>query len=174
MLYDTLLIYGNVELHANFAPEEYAIAYYLNGGANAVANPDKYTVKSGMIVLESPQKAGDTFVGWTGSNGEEPQKDVVIPVSSTGELEFYANYLKSGREDDVEVAETGEDKIWSFGNELYIRTSRLGSVVRIYSPEGVLQKIQVLVTAGESKIKLATGMYVVTLNNGIAKIVWIK
>ncbi|HCC52834.1 MAG TPA: hypothetical protein DEQ30_12925, partial [Porphyromonadaceae bacterium] len=32
MQYDTLTVYGNVNLQANFELEEYAIEYHLNGG----------------------------------------------------------------------------------------------------------------------------------------------
>jgi uncharacterized repeat protein (TIGR01451 family) len=35
MHYDTLIVYGNVNLHANFETEEYAITYYLNDSRNA-------------------------------------------------------------------------------------------------------------------------------------------
>ena len=171
--YDTLVIYGNVELHANFEIEKYPIEYHLNGGVNPVTNPSTYTVESGLITLTTPEKADDVFLGWTGSNGEEPQPNVIIPTGSTGGLEFYANYLNSGREDEVQKYE-GEDKIWAVNDELYIRTSKAGSLVKIYTTEGVLQKIQTIVTAGESKIKLTKGIYVITLNNNAGQIIKIK
>jgi len=47
-------------------------------------------------------------------------------------------------------------------------------VVRIYSTEGILHKIQTIVTAGETKIKLARGIYAVTLNNGIGQIIRVE
>ena len=162
--YDTLIIYGNVELHANFEIEKYPIEYFLNGGVNPATNPATYTVESGMITLNTPEKAEDVFLGWTGSNGEEPQPNVVIPTGSMGKLEFYANYLNSGREDDLQKHER-EDNIWAVNDELHIRTSKAGSIVRVYTAEGVLQKLHTIVTTGESKIKLSKGIYVVTLNN---------
>ena len=172
--YDTLTIYGNVELRANFELEKYPIEYYLNGGTNTATNPATYNIESGNITLDAPEKAGDVFVGWTGSNGEKPQRAVTISKGSIGELEYYANFLNSGREDDIQKQDVEEDKIWATKDELYIRTSKAGSIVRIYSTEGVLQKLHTIVTAGESKVKLSKGIYVVTLNNNAGQIVRIE
>ena len=172
--YDTLTIYGNVELRANFEPEKYTIEYYLNGGINSETNPSTYSIESGAITLDTPEKANDVFIGWTGSNGEEPQRTVKIPNRSVGELEYFANFLNSGRENDIQKQNAEEDKIWAAKDELYIRTSKTGSIVRIYSTEGVLLKLHTIITAGESKIKLPKGIYAVTLNNNAGKIVRIE
>ena len=173
MLYDTLTIYGNVKLHANFEPEEYPIEYYLNGSDNAKNNPVKYTIKTGTIALEAPQKTGDIFVGWTGSNGDEPQSDVNIQNGSTGELTFYANFLNSGRE-DVEEATVNEDKAWAVKEDLYVQTSKAGSIVRIFSTEGILRLQRTIVTPGTSLIKLQRGIYIVTINNNTGQKVLIE
>ena len=173
MHYDTLTIYGNVELTANFEIEKYPVRYRLNGGRNSNVNPSVYSIESGVIALQAPEKDGDMFIGWTGSNGDEPQLNVVIQSGSTGELLYYANFLESGRETDI-IEEAVEDNFWAYGNELYVRTSKPGSVVRIFSVEGVLLHIQTIVTAGETKIRLTTGLYAVTLNNGIGRIVRIE
>ena len=167
MLYDTLTVYGNVELRASFVPEEYAIAYYLNGGANAADNPTVYTVESGTIALEAPQKAGDTFTGWTGSNGDTPQSSVIISGGSTGELKFYANFLLSGRENVKPDESIGDDKAWAVDDELYLRTNKANSVVRIYSLDGVLRGQHTIVIPGITTKKLTRGIYIVTINNGI-------
>ena len=173
--YDTLTIYGDVVLHASFELEEYAIAYYLNGGANAAGNPEKYTVESSTITLEAPWKEGDTFIGWTGSNGEEMQLDANIPSGSTGELAFYANYLLSGREElEPEVSDVGDNKAWVVNDNLYIRTSKPGSVVRIYTIDGSLRELYTIVSPGVITKKLSRGIYVVTINNGIGDKVLIE
>ena len=170
MRYDTLTIYGDVGLRADFEPEIYPITYHLHEGVNAESNPLTYTIESGAITLDAPEKAGDVFVGWTGSNGEEPQPAVTIPAGSTGERVFYANYLYSGRDTNSEPAirEEGE-KVWSAGNKLYIRTTKSGNILRIYSPEGVLRKQQTILQPGETTIKLQRGLYVITLNNSIGQ-----
>jgi uncharacterized repeat protein (TIGR02543 family) len=170
---DTLTVYGDVELRANFAPEEYLIRYYLNGGENAESNPPSFTVESAAITLEAPRKSGDTFTGWTGSNGDEPQPSVTIPAGSTGEREYYANYLYSGRE-DVAQEKPATDKIWSAGNQAHIRTSRPGSIVRIYTEDGIMREQRAILSAGTTGIRLERGVYIVTLNNSAGEKIVIK
>jgi uncharacterized repeat protein (TIGR02543 family) len=174
MQYDTLMIYGNVELVANFETEKYPICYMMNGSINPVNNPPEYTIESGNISLKAPEKAGDTFLGWTGSNGVEPQLNVNISKGSTGERIFFANFLHSGREDDLLKDNSNKDRIWAAKDELYIQTSKTGSTVRIYSTEGILRKLQTILSAGETRIKLQPGIYIVTLNNGTGKKIFIK
>jgi uncharacterized repeat protein (TIGR02543 family) len=174
MLYDTLVIYGNVELRAVFVLEEYPVRYHLNGGENASGNPAAYTVESGAIILEAPRKTGDVFTGWTGSNGDDPQTEVVILRGSTGELEYYANYLYSGREDAIREWVEETDKIWASGSEAFIRTSRPGSIARIYTPDGVLRELRTLLSAGTTKVGLVPGVYIVTLNNSAGQKIIIK
>ena len=169
MLYDTLTVYGNVELHASFVPEEYAIAYFLNGGTNAETNPDKYTIESGTIELEAPEKENDTFIGWTGSNGDEPQQSVVIANGTTSELTFYANFLHSGREDVKPEVSDNADKVWAVDDDLYVRTNKAGSIVRVYSLDGVLCEQHTIVVPGITTRKLLRGIYVVTINNNIGQ-----
>ena len=202
MHYDTLTVYGSVDMHANFALEEYPIVYYLHGStvdgnvditrghdpllevnANDLTrghdplldstsndlkgglNPLLYTIKSPSITLTAPSKPGDEFIGWTGSNGDIPQLEVTIPHGSTGERTYFANFLRSGRELS-QTPDFGEtDKIRSVGDELHIFIAKSGSIVRIYTPDGVLHRIQTIVAAGETKIKLERGIYIVTLNN---------
>ena len=170
MLYDTLTVYGNVELHANFKPEEYPIEYYLNGSENAKANPGKYTVKSGTIKLEAPLKQGDVFIGWTSPNSEDVQENVVITNGSTGGLTFYANFLHSGREEDVKAkVSANEDKVWAVNDDLHVQTAKAGSIVRIYTTESILRQQRTIVSAGTTLIKLKRGIYIVTINNGTGK-----
>ena len=173
MYYDTRTVYGNVELQANFELEEYPVEYHLNGSVNAENNPPTYTIESGSITLGAPEKAGDAFTGWTGSNGDKPQMDVTIPKGSSGKLEFYANFLRSGREEEAPL-HPENDRIWAAKDELFIRTLKTGSIVRIYSTEGILQEQQTIRQAGETKRKLRRGIYVVTLDNGIGQIVRIE
>ena len=175
MYYDTLIIYGNVHLTANFAPEEYPIAYYLNGGyfppdmASDEAIYSQFSIESPTFTLAAPEKADDVFTGWTGSNGDEPQLTVTIPHGSTGARNYYANFLYGGREGPWRDATLADDMIWVRQNELCINTSNTGSVVRIYTPDGIMHHTQTIVAAGETKIKLPRGIYIVTLNNGTGK-----
>ena len=221
MCYDTLTVYGSIDLRANFAPIEYPIAYYLNGGyvpsspsalsalsaradlniplptfvpqakqthylyfnikersKGEIGNPQMgkytglplhFTIETSTFTLATPTKEGDVFIGWTGSNGDEPQLTVTIPKGSTGERAYYANFLHSGREENVKDDSLTEDRIWANKDYLYVYTLESGAFVRIFTPDGVLYKIQALPVAGETKIKLQPGIYIVTLNNGIGK-----
>jgi uncharacterized repeat protein (TIGR02543 family) len=170
MHYDTMTIYGDLNLHASFALENYPITYHLHDGAGtvdgALNNPASYTVESETFTLIAPVKAGDEFVGWTGSNGDTPQLTVTIPRGSTGNREYYANYLHSGRSPvSTEPIDAAGDRIWAYKGELYVRTSTPGGILRVYSAGGILIHQQILLQPGETKIKLAVGVYVVTLNN---------
>jgi uncharacterized repeat protein (TIGR02543 family) len=161
--YDTLAIYGNVELRARFEPYLYPIRYMLHGGANAAANPPSYTVEDAAITLAPPVKAGDVFIGWTGSCGDAPQAAPTIPSGSTGERTYYANYLYSGRESSPV---DGVDRVWASGGELYVHTSHAGVTVRVYTPDGLLHRLFAIPAAGLTKRPLLPGVYIVTLNSG--------
>ena len=63
----------------------------------------------------------------------------------------------------------GEDKVWAVDDALYIRTSKAGSIVRIYSLDGVLREQQTIVSPGVTTKKLSRGIYVVTVNNNIGR-----
>ena len=56
-------------------------------------NPSTYTINSENIILNNPEKPGYTFDGWTGSNGDIKQLEVVIPKGSTGDKEYKANWI---------------------------------------------------------------------------------
>ncbi len=173
--YDTLTVYGNLELRANFAPEEYPITYRLHGGTFASGNPAMYTVNSSQIVLSAPSKQGDEFIGWTGANGDVPALEVTIPRGSTGALEYFANYLYSGRENvTTPLDDTGADRVWAVKSDLYIHTVTPAALIRIYTIDGVLCDTRTLSTPGETIIRLSPGIYVVTVNGGIGQKVMIE
>lgn len=68
----------------------YTISYDYDGGiAN---NPISYSVTQDNFTLTAPTKEGYTFTGWTGSNGDTPQKDVTVKKGSTENLSFKANW----------------------------------------------------------------------------------
>jgi len=177
MHYDTLTVYGSVELHAEFELEHYPIIYHLDGGyfSDSPVSPASYNIESPDITLVAPEKEGDVFLGWTGSNGVEPCLTVSIPAGSTGERVYYANFLHSERKRDLQPTDKPEtDLIWVAEHELYVRVSNPGSILRIYSENGILQKQQVILQPGETKYKLPNGFYIVTLNNSIGQKIMIN
>lgn len=80
----------DIELTATWELHKYKIIYNLDGGATT--NPDFYTIKSSEIILTDAIKKGYKFIGWTGSNGTTPQKNIAIPVGCSVDMEFSAHW----------------------------------------------------------------------------------
>lgn len=53
--------------------------------------PTKY-VSDSDIHIPNPVKSGANFLGWTGSNGTTPQKDLIIRKGTTGNITLVANW----------------------------------------------------------------------------------
>ena len=90
--------YGNIVFTANWgSPNQYPIAYVLNGGTNA-ANPTSYTVAELPRTISNPTRAGYAFAGWTVtySNGWSPvtypTTSYSIPSGATGLVTLTANW----------------------------------------------------------------------------------
>lgn len=67
----------------------YNIVYNLDDGVLSTPNPNVYSTIS-STTLNNPTKEGYEFVGWIGSNGDEPQTTVIIDQNSTGDKEYTA------------------------------------------------------------------------------------
>lgn len=84
---------STVTLYAVWIPVEYTITYNgIDGATFEEENPTTHTIEDDAITLNQPQKDNYTFIGWTVSNGEEPQTEVTIPAHSTDNLTFTANW----------------------------------------------------------------------------------
>jgi len=83
---------GPRTLYALWTIATYTIHYELDGGAVETANPADYTMNSEDFTLNNPTKEGYTFLGWTGSNGDEPQTEVTIAKGSYGDRSYVANW----------------------------------------------------------------------------------
>ena len=68
-----------------------SITYYLNGGINASANPDKYYEGKKEIVLADATKEGYTFEGWY-SDSTFTTKVTSISTTQTGNVTLYAKW----------------------------------------------------------------------------------
>lgn len=81
---------SSMTLYAGWDLDTYTISYDLDGGsfADGAGNPQSYTVESNEITLKNPSKDGYIFLGWSGTELEEIQKNVVIPkaVWATGAI----------------------------------------------------------------------------------------
>lgn len=69
----------------------YPVTYHLNGGKNAANNVSTYNVRTGLF-LSAPTRKGYTFVGWTYTGHDSPEKDVSLPAGTIGAQEFTATW----------------------------------------------------------------------------------
>ena len=88
---------GHETYYAHWNESEYNITYNLNGGNwNGVTPVTKYWVTTDAFNLETPTYSGRTFLGWTGSNGNNPELTVTIEKGSTGDKRYVANWNVGG------------------------------------------------------------------------------
>ena len=80
---------GDVSFTAHWQTE-FNIKYNLKGGKVEKENPSTYTAKTETFTLNEPTREGFTFEGWTGSNGDTPEKNVKIEKGSIGDKEYTA------------------------------------------------------------------------------------
>ena len=97
---------GNREYTAHWTVNTYSIRYDLDGGTLEEPNPDSYTVRSGDITLNNPQKEGYTFIGWSGTGISGVVMTVTIPVGSWGSRKYVAHW----EQDPVYIARTLADQ----------------------------------------------------------------
>ena len=81
----------DLSLTAKWDIVEYKITYNMNYGTNSFSNPAMYTVDD-EITLVSPTRTGYTFTGWTYSEQTTPVLNVTIPVGTTGDKTYTANW----------------------------------------------------------------------------------
>ena len=84
---------GDQEFKVIWKPVEYVIEYDLAGGSAAGnANPVVYTAETDDFALTAPEREGYVFIGWTGSNGDDPEMEVMITKGSGGDKHYTANW----------------------------------------------------------------------------------
>ena len=83
-------ISSDCEIEANFEIVNYKIRLLIDG----VQTEINYNINSSAITLPEPTKDGFNFIGWTGSNGNAPQKNVIVEAGSFGDKTFIANFSK--------------------------------------------------------------------------------
>ena len=80
-----------VWLYAQWTPTDYDIAYALNGGTVAEANPTKYNIE-GTYHLNNPTRDGKIFLGWTSNYNSTPSRNVSLNNEAYGPITFTANW----------------------------------------------------------------------------------
>ena len=69
----------------------FTISYQLDGGL-VEGNPEGYSPEQDDFTLINPTRRGHTFLGWTGSNGDVPSREVTIKKGTTGDLRYRARW----------------------------------------------------------------------------------
>lgn len=84
----------NHQLDAHWEVINYTIDYNLNGGyVSSLKNV--YSIETPTFILPTPTREGYIFLGWTGSNGSTPNKNVTIAQGSTDNKSYTANWQAS-------------------------------------------------------------------------------
>ena len=86
----------------------YTIRYNLGGGS-ATGNPTTYTARQLSIKINNPYRSGYIFIGWTGSNGFTPQKNLNIPKGTLGNLTYTAHWERNSSDSDDDEDDDDED-----------------------------------------------------------------
>ena len=86
---------SNIKLPYN-SGNVYSISYNLNGGKESSRNITRYAEISLPYTLLEPTRDGYVFAGWTGSNGNTPQKTLTIATGTTGNINYIANWIIYG------------------------------------------------------------------------------
>ena len=88
----TVSITSDVEWFAHWKLATYHITYQLDGGAfdEETVAPTTYTIKTPTFTLETPEKEGYEFLGWTGTDLTEMQEEVSIAEGSIGDRSYTA------------------------------------------------------------------------------------
>lgn len=83
------IVYQNGQFYIKNKSDVYTISYTLNGGT--ANNPTTY-ISDDSVPISDATKSGSIFLGWSGSNGTNPQKGLTIPKGSTGNKSYTANW----------------------------------------------------------------------------------
>ena len=95
-------IIGDIAIKAERNIVTYNISYNLDNATTDPKNATTYNVET-AVTLTAPERTGYTFLGWTGSNGTTAQKEVTIPVGTTGDKNYVANWQADPRQYTVEI-----------------------------------------------------------------------
>ena len=138
----------------------------------------KSTPTAGIIIApeEGYRFAGWSHDGYTSLRGVSirAQREIMHYDTLTvyGNVELHAEFvpvemLLKDEHEEVEAEVSDDDKAWAVKDELLVRTATAGSIVRIYTTEGILRELHTIVSSGTTSRKLSRGIYIVTINNGI-------
>lgn len=82
-------------LYAHWNLINYNLSYDYGGGSVATDNPTTYNTETSTFTLVEPTKDYYRFLGWTGTNGTTPQKNLSITTGSIGDRSYVANWERT-------------------------------------------------------------------------------
>ena len=93
----------------------YTISYDLAWWTASTSNPTSYNIETSTFTLNNPTKAGNRFIGWTGTDLASATMTVTIPQGSTGNRSYTANWFQNNYQNTTtnEYFETLADAIAS-------------------------------------------------------------
>lgn len=169
------LVTEDVEYVATFTDKiiEYSISYELNGGILDKENPTSYNIETETFVLENPQKADYTFVGWSLNEDEKPIEEVIIEKGSIGNRKYTANW-----EETVYVARNQETNKEYASINLALKDAEEGQTIillentkrEVVVPEGKKVTLDLngktITTSDEEKATLINNGELTIIDNG--------
>lgn len=105
-------------------PIQYSITYDLAGGTLEEENPHVYTTETEDFTLNNPSKEGYLFLGWTGSNGETPEKTVTVSKGTGGDRHYTANWSPVQAEPEKEDKKPADPKENGKRTDRFVEESR--------------------------------------------------
>ena len=87
-----------------YTPTRYNVTIDCNGGDGV--GDTSYTIERETFTLDTPEREGYTFKGWTGSNGTTPELTITIEKGSTGDKNYTANWIGKTYAYNVEYVST--------------------------------------------------------------------
>ena len=99
---------SDVTVTGTMTPIVYTISYDLCGGTLTAANPATYTIESETFTLNNPAITGIDFLGWTGTDLDDPTTTVTIAQGSIGNRTYKANFDAVILQDGTAYTLTGD------------------------------------------------------------------
>lgn len=104
-------------LYAHWNLINYNLSYDYDGGTVATDNPTTYNTETSTFTLVEPTKDYYRFLGWTGTNGTTPQKNLSITTGSIGDRSYVANWERTYVAPTVVINECKRDNSEHSGDD---------------------------------------------------------
>lgn len=115
----------DINVKARWTIVTYSIKYDLDGGT--ASNNTSYNYETDSFALNSPEKEGHTFLGWTSDEIFVPTKEIEIKKNSVGNLSFFANWQINSYSVEINNSAIGisicVDESYTYNEEITITST---------------------------------------------------